>query len=104
MGWIVLLSGIAINVSGVIGLRFAQHAEQPFLSAVAYTVYLIGFFVLSQSFKYVGMGLAYAFWSGIGSLSVVTVGVIFFSENINPNKLVFFLLIALGVMGLSLEA
>lgn len=104
MGWIILLGGIAINVAGVIGVKFSQNANNPGLTLAAYTLYFVGFFIISLSFKYLDMGLAYAFWSGLGSALIIAVGVIFFNESLTASRLVFFSFIMFGVVGVSLTA
>lgn len=104
MGWISLLDGIAINVTGVVDVKVAQNVEQPGLAFAGYAAYFIGFFVLSLSFKYLDMSLAYAFWSGLGSALIIAVGVLFFNKSLTASKLAFFSLIMLGVTGVSLTA
>lgn len=104
MGWTLLLSGIAVNVSGVIYLKLAQHKGSEGLSLLGYAAYFAGFIVISRSFKYLDMGLTDAFWSGVGSLVVIGVGFLFFNESISPSKAVFFLLVVIGVAGMSIDA
>ena len=104
MGWLLLMGGISVNIAGVIGIKFAQHLNQQVLGVAGYTFYFLGFIILSLSFKHLEVGMAYAVWSGLGSLLVLGVGVLFFCESLSGSKFSFFVLIMVGVVGMSLQA
>lgn len=102
MGWILLLSGITINLTGVLSIKYAQHITPSPYSFIGYLAYFIGFVIISLSFKYLDMSLAYATWSGLGSLLILAFGVFFFKESLSAPKLIFFSLIMIGVIGVTL--
>ncbi len=102
MGWILLLSGITINLTGVLSIRYAQHVNQSHYSFIGYLAYFMGFVIISLSFKYLDMSLAYATWSGVGSLLILAFGIFFFKESLSIPKLIFFSLIMIGVIGINL--
>ena len=104
MGWTLLLSGILINIAGVIGIKLGQTIDQDALGVVGYVVYFLGFFVISLSFRHLDVGLAYAFWSGLGCLLVIGCGVLFFNESLSAKKLLFFALVMVGTVGISFSA
>jgi len=103
MGWLLLLIGIAVNLAGVISIKFGQNLEHFALGIAGYIVYFLGFFIISLSFKRLDVGTAYAVWSGLGSLLVLTFGIIFFNEVVSLQKMLFFGLVLLGVIGMSLS-
>ena len=103
MGWLLLLGGISINISGVVGIKFAQVSSQQFLGVFAYFIYFLGFFVLSLSFKHLEVGMAYAVWSGLGSMIALGFGVAFFGESLSLSKMSFFVLTMIGIVGMSLQ-
>lgn len=104
MGWWLLLSGVAINIAGVISIKFGQHLHHQVFSLGGYGLYILGFIAISLSFNYLEVGLAYALWSGVGSLLVLSFGVLFFGEGLSSGKLGFFVLTMVGVIGMSLNA
>jgi len=104
MGWTLLLIGILINMTGVISIRFGQELKKNLIATLGYGLYIAGFVFISLSFKYLDIGLAYAFWSGLGSLLALCCGVLFFKETLSPRKLIFFSLLVIGVTGMSLSA
>lgn len=102
MGWLLLLSGVAVNITGVIVIKFAQHLDKGLISLLGYFFYFGGFIVLSLSFRRLDVGMAYAIWSGIGSVLALGFGVAFFGESLSLSKMGFFMLIMVGVIGMSL--
>lgn len=104
MGWLLLGCGIIINVSGVVLIKLSQQVGQPLLGLAGYLAYFIGFLIISLSFNYLEVGFAYALWSGVGSLLVLGCGVLLFKESFSVSKLLFFALIMMGVLGLSLSS
>jgi small multidrug resistance pump len=65
--------------------------------------YSISFVFLAISLKRLDVSVAYAVWSGLGTVFIVFVGVLFFSEPIYLIKLLALALIILGVIGLQLS-
>lgn len=65
------------------------------------TVFL-GIFLLSNATKVLPLGVAYAVWTGLGSLFAVLFGIIFFKESRDAKKLFFICLVIAGVIGLRL--
>lgn len=60
---------------------------------------MLGFFVALGKIE---MGIAYACWSALGTLVVNTVGILFFGESYDRNKLICLGMITAGVVGLNL--
>lgn len=101
MGWLFLITGITINIAGVLGIKFAQQLGNNWLSTLGYLAYFVGFFVISMSFKHLSIALAYALWSGLGCLLVIAAGVSFFNESLSITKAIFFTIVVIGVVGMS---
>jgi multidrug transporter EmrE-like cation transporter len=59
--------------------------------------------VLACSVNHFSLGTLYATWSGLGVALVAIIGVIFFGDNINALKVISFLLLIAGVVGLNLS-
>lgn len=104
MGWLLLISGILINVSGIFLVKGSQASEHILLTILGYLINIIGFFVISQSFKHLDVTLAYAIWSGVGSLIVLAVGIFFFKETLSVAQISFFMVVMVGVVGITVTA
>ena len=61
---------------------------------------IASFLMLSQATKALPLGTAYAIWTGIGALGAVLVGVLFFKEPISVPRVLFALLLLVGIVGL----
>ncbi len=46
MGWLLLLSGVAVNITGVIVIKFGQHLDRGLISLLGYFFYFGGFVCL----------------------------------------------------------
>jgi len=54
------------------------------------------------AFKRMDMGVAYALWSGLGTLAAVAIGIICFDEPSTLMKMAFVGMIAVGLVGLNM--
>jgi quaternary ammonium compound-resistance protein SugE len=59
-----------------------------------------GIFFLSLALKTLDVGVGYTVWTGIGSVGTVVFGSLLFHEAVTPAKVVAFVLIIGGVLGL----
>jgi multidrug transporter EmrE-like cation transporter len=69
------------------------------ISTVA--LFILSFFCASLAFKKIDLGLAYALWSGLGTVGIIAAGILFFDEPSNLMKIGFTALIVIGVIGLN---
>lgn len=73
---------------------------------------IVGFFVfgalsfglLLKSMQTFEIGIAYAIWAGIGASGTILVGLFFFNDELNWNKLLFLALIIIGIVGIKLSS
>ncbi|WP_433590811.1 DMT family transporter [Nocardia sp. CA-145437] len=61
-----------------------------------------GIFFLSLALKSLDVGVGYTVWTGIGSVGTVLFGAAVFGEEFTPAKVVAFVLIIGGVVGLKI--
>ncbi|PXX62439.1 quaternary ammonium compound-resistance protein SugE [Nocardia tenerifensis] len=61
-----------------------------------------GIFFLSLALRTLDVGVGYTVWTGIGSVGTVTLGTVIFHETLNVWKVLAFVLIIGGVLGLKL--
>lgn len=63
-----------------------------------------GIFTLSLALRTLDVGVGYTVWTGIGSVGTVVFGSVLFDEHITPLKIVCFMAIIGGVVGLRLAS
>lgn len=98
----LLLLTIVFEVAGTTALRFSEGFTRWFPSVCVVVFYGISFWLFSLALKKMDIGAAYAIWSGLGTVLVTCVGILWFKEPVNLIKIGAIVLIILGVMGLRL--
>lgn len=102
-GWLPLAAAIIFGVAGTISLKVShglKYKKPAFFLAVFYS---ISFIALTFAMKHIELSVVYAVWSGVGTLLVASIGIIYFNESASFRKLFFLLLIIVGVIGMHLS-
>jgi small multidrug resistance pump len=87
--WFYLAGAIALEAAGTTSMKLSY-----------------GFTKLAPSiliFLFYDVSLAYAIWSGIGTVIIATIGILYFQEPVTALKIVSIGLIVAGVAGLKLS-
>jgi multidrug transporter EmrE-like cation transporter len=69
-----LVLAIACEVAGTAGLKVSEGFGRVGPSALAVLGYALAFYFWAQSLKYIPLGVAYAIWSGLGTVGSVLLG------------------------------
>ena len=102
MSWLILLFAIVFEVGGTLTLKFTEGMTRLWPTVLMFGLYLLSLFGLSLAVKSIPVGTAYAVWSGLGTLMVAIIGVLWFKEQVTLLRSVSTLLIVVGVAGLYL--
>jgi len=102
MAWIYLFIAGLFECGWAIGLKYTEGFTRPVPSLLTVAAMGISFVLLSSAMKTIPVGTAYAFWTGIGAVGAAILGVILFSEMLNPYRVASILLIILGIAGLKI--
>ena len=100
--YLFLLGAILSEVTGTLALKFSDGFSKLIPSAGVVVAYALSFFLLSFALKKLGVGTAYAIWSGLGTALVVIIGIFLFKEDASLVKITSVALIIIGVIGLNL--
>lgn len=102
MAWIVLLAAAAFEIAFALSLKPSEGFSRlwPTLGVLVFGVISVA--LLARTLDRLPVGTAYAIWTGIGSVGVVTLGIILFHEPVTPARLACIALIVTGVVGLRL--
>ena len=104
MKWTILYAAIAFEVFGTTALKLSNGMQKPFMFAVSLILYALSFVLLSKSLQAMPIGIAYAIWSGVGTLLVFLIGVLWFREVFTPWHGLFMAMIIIGAVGLNLTS
>lgn len=101
MGYVYLALAIAVEVLGTSLLKSTEGFTRLWPSVLCLGSYGVAFALLSQVVKSVPVGIAYALWSGLGTVAIVAIGAMFLGEELNPLKVLGIALVVAGVVVLN---
>ena len=102
MPYVFLFVAIAAELCATSLLKSTEGFTRlvPTISCLA--LYSVSFLGLAQAVKTIPVGVAYALWSGLGTVAIVAIGAVFLHEPLSTIKLLGVGLIAAGVVILNL--
>ncbi|MGW0946760.1 DMT family transporter [Streptomyces sp. NPDC002623] len=102
MGYLTLAGAIAAEVAATTAMKYSEGFSRLWPSLVTAVGYVVSFLLLAQTLKSVGIGTAYAIWSGAGTAAIAVLGLALFGESLTLTKVAGILLIIGGVVVLNL--
>ena len=102
MSWLILLCAILCEVAGTLTLKFTDGMTRLWPTVLMFAFYLASLFGLSVVVRRIPVGTAYAVWSGMGTLIVAVIGMLWFKEPVTLQRLLSAGFIIAGVSGLYL--
>lgn len=100
MAWIFLVIAGVFEVVWAISLKFSQGFTRLVPSVVTVAGMLVSFYFLAVATKTLPIGTAYAAWTGIGAVGAIIIGTLFLNEPLSLLRIMFMVLILVGVLGL----
>jgi len=103
MSWILLVTAIVMEVCGTTCLKLSEGFTKWVPSVLIFVFYGVSFTLMTYAVKKLDLSLAYAIWSGIGTLLIALIGIFWFKEHFTLLKVVSMALIIAGAVGLNLS-
>jgi quaternary ammonium compound-resistance protein SugE len=100
MAWLVLIAAAVFEIAFALSLKPSEGFSRFWPTAGVLVFGVISVVLLSRTLDRLPVGTAYAVWTGLGSLGVVTLGVLLFGEPLTPARIASITLIVAGVIGL----
>jgi small multidrug resistance pump len=100
--WMLLLAAIVLEVAGTTAMKLSQGFSRFYPSVLIFVFYAASFTAFTFALKRIDVSVAYAVWSGIGTVLITAIGILYFREAVTPMKLISIMLIIVGVAGLNL--
>ena len=102
MMWLVLILASFCELGFTVCMKLSDGFKNKKFTILTIIISAMSIFLLSQAMKTLPMGVAYAVWTGLGTLFTVTFGILYFKESRDWKKLVFMGMVMAGVIGLRL--
>ncbi|RJS61249.1 multidrug efflux SMR transporter [Bacillus sp. PK3_68] len=100
MSWVFLVLAGFEEVIATIAMKYVNGTKRKWPIAVMVIGFIFSFYCLSRAMTDLSAGVAYAVWTGIGTVGITLVSIIWFKEKLNKFQLLSLLFIMLGVAGL----
>jgi small multidrug resistance pump len=100
--WLSLAVAILAEVIGTSALKASEGFSRLLPSMVVVAGYGVAFYFLSLTLKQIPVGIAYAVWSGAGTVLITLIGLLVFRQKVDLAGVVGIALIVAGVLMLNL--
>lgn len=100
--WLPLALAILAEVIGTSALKASAGFSRLWPSLVVVAGYGAAFYFLSLALRQIPVGIAYAVWSGVGTVLITLIGVLAFRQKIDAAGVLGIALIIAGVLVLNL--
>ena len=101
--WLYLAGAIVLETAGTTSMKLSHGFTKLVPSILIFLFYSASFASLTFALKGIDVSLAYAIWSGIGTVIIATIGILYFHEPATVLKIVSIGLIVIGVVGLKIS-
>ncbi|MGC4940526.1 DMT family transporter [Kribbella sp. DT2] len=103
MAWIILLAAAAFEIAFALSLKPSEGFSRLWPTLAVLVFGITSVVLLAKTLDHLPVGTAYAVWTGIGSVGVVTLGIVLFHEPLTLTRMACIALIVAGVLGLRLS-
>ncbi len=100
--WLILLTAIVAEVVGTSALKASEGFSKPLPSLIVVLAFAVAFYCLSITLRTIPVGVAYAVWSGVGTVLITLVGWKLFGQTLSLPALLGIGLIVVGVIILNI--
>jgi quaternary ammonium compound-resistance protein SugE len=104
MVWgLLFLAGIE-EVIATIAMKYMNNNRKKWPIIVMTVGFIFSFYCLARAMQVLSAGVAYAVWTGVGSIGITLVGVFWFKERFSLSQFISLALILIGVIGLRMTS
>lgn len=98
-----MLLAIGCEITGTVMMKISNGFTKLVPSILVAVFYILTLPFFTLALKKIDVGVAYAIWSGIGTVSIAIIGYLLFKEQMPPVKIAAIAMIIAGVVMLNLS-
>lgn len=102
MAWLYLLAASIVEIAMALFLKSSEGWTRLWPSVLGVASAGASIFFLTHAVKTLPVGTAYAIWTGIGSVGVTLIGIVWMGESASMLRLTCVALVVAGMVGLRL--
>jgi quaternary ammonium compound-resistance protein SugE len=103
-GWLALLGAGLLEIAWAVGLKWSDGLTRFWPTAGTLLAIIASFALMAVALKSLPFGTAYAVWTGIGAVGTIILGILIYSEPVDPVRILCLTLIVVGMVGLKLNS
>ena len=96
--WLLLSVAIVAEVFGTSFLKASEGFSKFWPSVAVIVGYVVAFYFLALSLKFIPVGIAYAIWAGVGVVLIALIGWVVFGQSLDLPAIIGITLIITGVI------
>ncbi len=102
MAWVYLIMAGVMEIGFTTCLKLSESFTRlwPSVAFIFFALTSLGFLTLAM--KTIPLGTSYAVWTGIGAFGTAIVGIVFFGDPYDINRVVFLTTLIVSIIGLRL--
>ena len=102
MMWVLLVCASFCELGFTVCMKLSDGFKNKKFTILTVLITALGIFLLSTATKTLPLGIAYAVWTGLGTVFTVIFGILVFHESRDAKKIFFSGMVIIGVIGLRL--
>lgn len=104
VGWILLFVAACFEVAWAGTMKLTEGFSRLLPSILNLCCMACSVVLIENVVKVLPVGTAYAVWTGIGAVGAVVIGIFIYHEPLSVLRMLFLLLIIVGIVGLNLTS
>ena len=104
MSWFILFVAGLLEVGWAVGLKYTNGFTRPIPTLLTLASMVASLGMLGLALKTLPLSIAYAVWTGIGTVGTALLGILLYGEPADAIRLACIGLILAGIVGLKLAA
>lgn len=104
MSWVILICASFFELAFTVCMKMSDGLKNKLYTVLTIVTASLSVILLSLAAKNLPLGIAYAVWTGLGTVFNVAFGIFVFKESKSAKKLIFTGMVLMGVIGLRLAA
>jgi small multidrug resistance pump len=100
--YMFLFIAVFAETIGTSALNASQQFSRLWPSVTVVLAYMVAFYFLGLTLKYIPVGIAYALWSGLGIVLIAAIGYVMFHQKLDLPALIGLGLILAGIVVINL--
>ena len=103
LSWVYLFVAIFLEALGTTMMKLSRGFAEILPTILMFVFYGLDMLPYSLSLRKIDVSVAYAIWSGLGTVLITAIGIFIFQEEPSLFKIISITLIIAGVLGLELS-